>query len=86
MCTLFIDALAKILKNIAKFIQKLNPGFKNQMRNLDNSRQTVESPESWNLMEYFCPRNTFVQKIHSFSENKLLVSKFTKIHMSFLKP
>ena len=39
--------LATLLKNNAKFIQKLNPGFKNHMSNLDNFRQAVESPKSW---------------------------------------
>ena len=39
--------LATLLQNNAKFIQKLNPGFKNHMSNLDNFRQAVESPKSW---------------------------------------
>ena len=47
--------LAKILQNGAKFIQKLTPGFKNHMRNLNNFRQAVKSPKSWNLMG-FCPK------------------------------
>ena len=34
--TLYTYVLAKILQNAAKFIQKLTPGFKNHMRNLDN--------------------------------------------------
>ena len=38
--------LAKLLQNGAKFIQKLTPGFKNHMKNLDNFRQAVESPKS----------------------------------------
>ena len=38
--------LAKILKNGAKFIEKLTPGFKDRMRNLDNFREAVESPKS----------------------------------------
>ena len=38
--------LDKLLQNAAKFIQKLTPGFKNHMRNLDNLRQAVESPKS----------------------------------------
>ena len=41
-----IYVVAKILQNGAKFIQKLTAGFKNQMRNLGNFRQAVESPES----------------------------------------
>ena len=41
--TLYIYVLAKILQDGAKFIEKLTPGFKNQMRNLNNFRQAVES-------------------------------------------
>ena len=33
---LYTYVLAKLLQNGAKFIQKLTPGFKNHMRNLDN--------------------------------------------------
>ena len=42
--TLYTYVLSKILKNGAKFIQKLSPGLKNHMRNLNNFRQAVESP------------------------------------------
>ena len=63
LASLYTYFLAKILQNVAKFIQKLTPGFKNHMRNLDNFRQAVESPKSWNLLGYFCP------KIHSFNQN-----------------
>ena len=56
--------LDKILQNGAKFIQKLAPGFKNHMRNLDNFRQAVESPKSWNMMRYFCPKTTFLRVKH----------------------
>ena len=52
--------LAKLLKNGAKFIQKLTPDFKNHMRNLDNFRQAVESPKSWNSMGYICLKTTFL--------------------------
>ena len=45
--TLYTYVLAKILQNGAKFLQKLTPGFQNQMRNLNNFRQAVESPRSW---------------------------------------
>ena len=38
--------LTKILQNDEKFIQKLTPGFKNHMRNLDNFRQGLESSKS----------------------------------------
>ena len=44
--TRYTYVLAKILQNGAKFIQKLTPGFKNHMRNLDNFRQAVESSKS----------------------------------------
>ena len=44
--TLFTYVLAKILQNGAKFIQKLTPGFKNHMRNLNNFRQAMEIPIS----------------------------------------
>ena len=39
-------ALAKILQNGAKFIQKLTSIFKNRMRNLNNFRQAVENPKN----------------------------------------
>ena len=52
---LYTYVLVKILQNGAKFIQKLTPGFKNHMRSL-----AVEIPKSWNLMGYFCPKNTFL--------------------------
>ena len=45
--------LAKILQNGAKF-KYSKTGFKNY-RNLNNFRQAVESPKSWNLMS-FCPK------------------------------
>ena len=44
--TLYTYVLAKILQNGAKFIQKLTPGFKNHMRNLNNFRQAMEIPIS----------------------------------------
>ena len=43
---LYTYVVAKILQNGAKFIQKLTPGFKSPMRNLDNFRQAVESLKS----------------------------------------
>ena len=59
--TLHIYVLVKIFQNGADFIQKLTSGFKNQMRNLDNFRQAVWSPKSWNLIGYFYPKNAFSQ-------------------------
>ena len=51
---------------------------------LDNFRQALESPKSWNLMGYFCPKNTFLQlkNIYRGFSTQLLVWKFTKLHMS----
>ena len=43
---LYTYVLAKILQNGATFIQKLTPGFKNYVRNLENFRQAVKSPKS----------------------------------------
>ena len=34
------------------------------MRNLDNLRQAVEIPESWNSVGYICQKNTFLQLKH----------------------
>ena len=45
-----------------KVYTKLTPGFKNHIKNLDNYRQAVESPKIWNLIAYFCLKNTLVQK------------------------
>ena len=44
--TLYTFVLAKILLNGPKFIQKLAPGLKNYLRNLENFRQAVERPKS----------------------------------------
>ena len=44
--TLYTYALAKILQNGAKFMQKLTSGFKTYMKNLGNFRQAMESPKS----------------------------------------
>ena len=62
--TVYTYISARILQNDAKFKQKPTPGLKNYMRNLDNFRQAVESPKTWNLMGYFCPKNTFLQLKH----------------------
>ena len=50
---LYTYVLSKILQNGAKF-RYAKAGFKNY-RNLNNFRQAVESPKSWNLMG-FCPK------------------------------
>ena len=62
-------------------MQKLTPGFKNQMRNLDNFRQAVESPKSWNSMGYIGPKNTFLQLKHTQRIYLiLLLTTCVKIH------
>ena len=82
---LYTYVLAKILQNGAKFIQKLTPGFKNHMRNLDNFRQAVESPKSWNLMAYFWRKNTCFQLKHYIPMVYLISSVIfeTKSHFSW---
>ena len=70
--TLYTYVSAKILQNGAKFIQKLTPGFKTHMRNFDNFRQSRESPKSWNMMGYFCLKDTFLQLKHYLKFNGLL--------------
>ena len=44
----------------SKIYTKLTPDFKNHMRNLDNFRQAVESPKSWNSMDYICLKTIFL--------------------------
>ena len=51
--TIYTYISAKILQNCGKF-RYAKAGFKNY-RNLNNFRQAVESPKSWNLMG-FCPK------------------------------
>ena len=51
------------------------------MRNLDNFREAVESPKSWNSMGYFCPKNTFLQLKHiQRIYLTLLSTTYVKIH------
>ena len=52
------------MQNGTKFMQKLIPDFKNHIRNLDKFMHAVESPKTWNLMGYFCPKNIFLQLKH----------------------
>ena len=40
----------------------MTPGFKNHQRYLDNFRQALENPKSWNLMGYFCPKINLPKK------------------------
>ena len=80
--TLYAYVLAKILQNGAKFIQKLTPGFKNHMRNLDNFRQA----KSRNSMGSFCPKNTFLQLKHYIQRIylTLLSTACVRIHSNSL--
>ena len=78
-------------KMVQSLYKKLTPGLKNHMRNLDNFREAVDSQKIWNLMGYFCPKNTFLQLKHYLPKIYLtLLSttcvKFIKLLMSFLKP
>ena len=63
----------------AKLIQKLTPGFKNHMRDLENFRQAVESAKSRNSMGYFCPRNTFLQSTACVKIHQILYAIFKTI-------
>ena len=73
--------LAKLLQNGAKLIQKLTTGFKNYKRNLDNFKQTIETPNSWSSMGYICPKNTFLQLKHYIQRTDLtILSTTVKIH------
>ena len=77
-------------KMVQSLYKKPTLGVKNHMRNLDNYRQAVESPKGWNLMGYFCPKNTSLQLKHiqsGFIQHyfQLFAWKFTKWLMPFLK-
>ena len=71
-----------ILQNAAKLIQKLTPGFKSSMRNLENCSQVVESKIISNSMGYFCPKSTFLQLKHYIQRIYLTLLSITcvKIH------
>ena len=53
-------------KMVPSLYQKPTPGLKNHMRNLDNYRQAVESPKSWNLMGYFCPKKKNIPSAQTY--------------------
>ena len=78
---IFYVLVAKILQNGAKFSYR-KAAFKNY-RNLNNFRQALESPKSWNLMG-FCPKNTFLQLKHYIQWIYLTLSNISttcvKIH------
>ena len=44
------------LKSDAKFKEKLNCGFKQDMRNLVNFHPTTQKTESFTSIDYFCPK------------------------------
>ena len=70
-----------MLRNGAKFIERLTPGFENHMSNLDNLIHAVQC--------YFCPKNTFLQLKYYIQRICLTVLSTTcvKIHqMSFFTP
>ena len=50
------------------------------MRNLDNFRQAVESPKSWNSMGFFCPKNAFLQLKHYIQ--RIYLPYFQTLHTS----
>ena len=68
--TLYTYVLDKTLQNVAKFIQKLTPGFVNHMTNLDNFRQAVKISKKLKFgglflsKKYICPKSTFLQLKH----------------------
>ena len=80
--TLHLCFKLRYVQNGAKVLQKLTPGFKNHMTNLDNFRRAVENPKSLNLMDYFCPKNTFLQLEHYIPKIYLTLLSTTcvKIH------
>ena len=81
--TLYTYVLAKMSQNCAKFIQKLTPGFKNNMRNLDNFRQAVESSKSWILTGYFCPKSCYLFKKYIPSPKTLYTKDFSNITFNY---
>ena len=52
---------------------KTDSCFQNHMRSLDNFRKVLESPKSWSLMGYFCPKNIFFQLKH-YTQRVYLIS------------
>ena len=52
-----------------------------EIEDLDNFRQAVESPKSWNSMGHICPKNTFLQLKHiQRIYLTLLSTTYVKIH------
>ena len=78
-------------KMVRSLYKKATSGLKNHMRNLDNFRQAVESPKSWNFMRYFCPKNTFLwlKHIRGFIQHYFQLLAWKLIHQMtyvILKP
>ena len=67
------------IQNGAKFLQKLTPGFKNHMRNLDNFRQAMESPKSGNSMGY-----VLLSKKYILSAKTLYTEDLSNITFNYL--
>ena len=69
-----------------KVYTKTDSWFQNHIRNLGNFRQAVESPKSWNLMGYFCPKTTFLQLKYYIQRIYLTLLSTTcvKIHQIYV--
>ena len=52
----------------------MTPDFKNHMRKLDNFRQAVQSPKSWNSVGIVCLKTTFLHLKHSLQIYLTLLS------------
>ena len=69
-------------------LYKTDSRFQNQMRNLDNFRQTVEGPRSWNSMGYICLKTTLLHLKHYLQIYLTLLSSdlwFGKWHEEYGK-
>ena len=55
-------------KMVQRLYKKLTLGLKSHMRNLYNFRQAAESPKSWNLMGYFCPKK-YIPSAKTYTED-----------------
>ena len=64
----------QVITKWCKIYTTLTADFKNHMRNLDNFRQAVESPKSWNSMGYICLKTTFLHLKHSLQIYLTLLS------------
>ena len=75
-----------------KVYKKLTPGLKMYMKTLNNFRQAMESPKSWNSMSLLWSKKLIPSAKTLYTEDSsknvfnFLCKKFTKFLMSFLKP